>query len=240
VILVVTGTGTGVGKTVVTAAVAALARARGSHVAVVKPVQTGLEPGEYGDLDDVQRLSGVDDLCEWARYPDPLAPASASRRAGVEPLRPEEIALRIQELTDRDLVLVEGAGGLLVRFDDQGSTIADVARLLGASILVVTRPSLGTLNDTALTLEAIAHRGLTLAGLVIGAWPDEPDLAARCNVSDLELIAGQPLAGAMPEGSAVLAPEGFLDTARTWLAPSLGGRFDAAGFRHQWSAEAGR
>ena len=79
-VLVVTGTGTGVGKTVVTAAVAALARDRGSRVAVVKPGQTGVLPGEPGDLDDVRRLSLVDDLHEHARFPDPLAPAALAER----------------------------------------------------------------------------------------------------------------------------------------------------------------
>ena len=81
-VLVVTGTGTGVGKTVVTAAVAALARDRGSRVAVVKPGQTGVGPDEAGDLDDVRRLSLVDDLHEHARFPDPLAPAAAARVSG--------------------------------------------------------------------------------------------------------------------------------------------------------------
>jgi dethiobiotin synthetase len=78
-VLVVTGTGTGVGKTVVTAAVAALAAARGSRVAVVKPAQTGVDADEPGDLAEVRRLAGVTDLHELARYPDPLSPAAAAR-----------------------------------------------------------------------------------------------------------------------------------------------------------------
>lgn len=236
-ILVVTGTGTGVGKTVVTAAVAALAHARGAKVAVVKPAQTGIAPGEPGDLADVQRLSGVDDLHEWARYPDPLAPATAARRAGADPIRPDEIARRVRDLDDRDLVLVEGAGGLLVHFDEQGGTIADVARELGAPVLVVTRPALGTLSDTALTLEALARRGLRSAGVVIGEWPAEPDLAARCNIADLEQVCGQPLSGALTAGAGVLAANWFLAAARGGLSPALGGTFDAAGFRDMWSAD---
>ena len=236
-ILFVTGTGTGVGKTVVTAAVAALALDRGASVAVVKPGQTGVAPDEPGDLHDVHRLSGADDLHEFARYPDPLAPATAARRIGADPLRLEETARRIKALGDRDLVLVEGAGGLLVRYDDQGFTIADLARALDAPVLVVTRAGLGTLSDTALTLEALAHRGLRLAGLVIGEWPQEPDLAARCNLADLEQITGQALAGALPAGAGVLASSDFLAAARDGIGPSLGGRFDAAGFRDHWSAE---
>lgn len=85
-ILVVTGTDTGVGKTIVTAAVASLARERGSSVAVVKPAQTGVTDNEPGDLDDVIRLSGVRTTFELSRFPDPLAPAAAARRAGLPPV----------------------------------------------------------------------------------------------------------------------------------------------------------
>ena len=77
-----TGTGTGVGKTVVTAAVVALAAARGSRVAVVKPAQTGARPDEPGDLDEVRRLAAVTDLHEHARFPDPLSPAAAAPPPG--------------------------------------------------------------------------------------------------------------------------------------------------------------
>jgi dethiobiotin synthetase len=231
-ILVVSGTGTGVGKTVVTAAVAAVAAAGGSQVAVVKPAQTGVAPDEPGDLDDVRRLAAVTDLHEFARLPDPLSPAAAARRAGVPPPDLREIATRVRALAaDRDLVVVEGAGGLLVRYDEQGSTLADLARDLDAAVLVVVDPSLGTLNHTALTLEALAHRGLTLAGLVIGAWPADPDLACRSNIGDLETLAAQPLAGALRAGAGALDPPQFLRTARAGLGPSLGGAFDAADFQ---------
>ncbi len=239
-ILVVTGTGTGVGKTVVTAAIAALARDRGARVAVVKPAQTGVTADEQGDLDDVRRLTLVDDLHEHARYPDPLAPAAAARRCGRPALDLTTSVAAIRELDDaRDLVVVEGAGGLLVRFDDDGATIADVARALDAPVLVVAHPALGTLNHTALTLEAIAHRGLALAGVVLGSWSSEPDLAAQCNIRDLETLAARPLSGAMHEGAGALEPLEFLLAARAGLEPALGGSFDARDFRQQhdpWEA----
>jgi dethiobiotin synthetase len=231
-VLVVTGTGTGVGKTVVTAAVAALAAARGSRVAVVKPAQTGVGAAEPGDLAEVRRLAGVTDLHELARYPDPLSPAAAARHSGLVPVDLRSATARVRELADeRDLVLVEGAGGLLVRYDEEGGTVADLAHELAADVLVVVDPSLGTLNHTALTLEAMAHRGLALAGIVIGAWPAEPDLACRSNVRDLETLAARPLAGALPAGAGTLDGAEFLLAARAGLAPALGGTFDAADFR---------
>ena len=220
-ILVITGTGTGVGKTIVTAALAALARDRGARVAVVKPAQTGLAAGstastastEESDLEVVRRLSGVTDLHELARYPDPLSPEAAARTSGLPPLDLEVAAAYIRKLA-ADLVLVEGAGGLLVRYDPSGWTIADLAAALEAPVVVVTTPGLGTLNHTALTLEALAARGLTLAGLVIGSWPADPGLAELSNLTDLPPLGGQALPGRMPAGAGQLDCHGFLAAAQ--------------------------
>ncbi|MCW2776800.1 MAG: dethiobiotin synthase [Frankiales bacterium] len=231
-ILVVTGTGTDVGKTIVTAAVAALAVSRGSRCAVVKPGQTGVGDDEPGDLADVARLSGADDLHELVRYPDPLSPAAAARRSGRDPLDLAacvDLLLRLDAASD--LVLVEGAGGLLVRFDEDGLTLADVARAVHAPVLVVSSAGLGSLNATALTLEAMAHRGLELSGVVVGAWPREPGLAERSNVRDLETLAARPLLGALEQGAGGLDRDAFLLAATRGLGRPLGGSFDPAAFR---------
>jgi len=239
-ILIISGTGTEVGKTIVTAAVASLAAARGGGVAVVKPAQTGVAPGEPGDLDTVARLAGIHDTHEYARYPDPLSPAAAARLSGLPALSLSQAAADIRKLAEhRALVLVEGAGGLLVRYDEEGATLADLARELGAPVLVVADPRLGTLNHTALTLESMALRGVEPAGVVLGSWPyqgadEAPDLAMRSNLRDLETLAARPLAGALPAGAGRLDPPEFLLAARTGLGPTLGGSFDAARFRATW------
>ncbi|MFE9866192.1 dethiobiotin synthase [Streptomyces sp. NPDC005506] len=224
-VLVVSGTGTEIGKTVVTAAVAAVALAAGRSVAVLKPAQTGVAPGEPGDVFEVRRLAGeaVTGL-ELARFPEPLAPDTAARRAGMAPVHPEQIAEAAGKLAaEHDLVLVEGAGGLLVRFDEEGATLADAARLLGAPVLVVTSAGLGTLNTTALTSEALRARGLGFLGVVVGSMPAEPDLAARCNLGDLPVVAGAPLLGVVPAGAGALAPVDFRARAASWLTAELGG-----------------
>lgn len=234
-LLFVTGTSTEVGKTVVTAAVAALARDRGTSVAVVKPAQTGVADGAPGDVVDVSRLSGVEDVHELVRYPDPLSPAAAARRSGQEPLDPARFYDRVLQLSsDHELVLVEGAGGLLVRFDEDGTTLADLARGLRAPVLVVAGPQLGTLNHTALTLEALAHRGVELSGIVLGSWPAVPGLAERSNLRDLETLAARPLLGALPSGAGALSAAEFLPVARAGLGPQLGGSFDPRAFRRTW------
>ncbi|MFC5955103.1 dethiobiotin synthase [Streptomyces pratens] len=231
-VLVITGTGTEVGKTVVTAAVAATALAAGRSVAVLKAVQTGVRPDEPGDAEEVARLAGAVTTAELARYPDPLAPATAARRAGRAPVRPHEVAETAAKLaTEHDLVLVEGAGGLLVRFDEDGGTLADAAALLSAPVLVVAAAGLGTLNVTELTTRELRSRGLDPAGVVIGSWPAEAGLAARCNVRDLPEVSGAPLLGAVPAGAAGLPPACFRASAPSWLAPRLDGTWDAAAFR---------
>jgi dethiobiotin synthetase len=220
-IVVVTGTDTGVGKTVVTAALAALAKDGGQLVAVVKPVQTGVDSGEVSDLDEVRRLSGVVDLHELARFPEPLAPATAARRAGMVTPAVEELAAAILALSDPELVLVEGSGGLLVHLDEAGGTLADLASRLNAPVVVVTRAGLGALNAIALTCEAVAARGLECLGLVIGAWPADPDLASECNLADLPGYTARPLLGRLPEAAGRLSPAAFLRVARDGLAPAL-------------------
>ncbi|MFD7687256.1 dethiobiotin synthase [Streptomyces sp. NPDC059781] len=229
---VITGTGTEVGKTVVTAALAATALAAGRSVAVLKAAQTGVRPEEAGDAEEVARLAGAVTTAELARYPDPLAPATAARRAGRAPVHPHEVAERAAKLaTEHDLVLVEGAGGLLVRFDAAGGTLADMAALLAAPVLVVASAGLGTLNVTELTARELRGRGLDLAGVVIGSWPAEPDLASRCNLLDLPDVTGAPLLGAVPAGAGALEPAGFRASAPHWLAPRLEGTWDAETFR---------
>ena len=218
--LVITGTDTAVGKTLITAALAALMHARGRRVAVVKPVQTGVVDGEPGDIDKIRRLAGVDDAARvrspsailWRRLPPPAARGSCRQRSA-------RLAGRVNDLSERELVLIEGAGGLLVHLDAEGATVADLAALLGAPTVVVTRSGLGTLNASALTCEALCARKVQCLGTVIGAWPTEEGLADRCNVRDLPRYTGVSLLGRLPSGAGVLPPEAFVEAAETGLAP---------------------
>ena len=230
-VIMVSGTGTEIGKTVVTAALAATALRAGRSVAVLKPAQTGVSNGEPGDVAEVRRLAGPVTGSELARYPEPLAPGTAARRAGLPVVAPRRVADAALELSvGHDLVLVEGAGGLLVRFDAEGHTLADAAELLDADVLVVVPAGLGTLNTTELTALELRRRGLRFPGVVIGSWPTAPDLADRCNLADLPEVAGAPLLGAVPQGAAGLPVAGFRERAADWLAPVLGGRWDAERF----------
>ncbi|MGW5849724.1 dethiobiotin synthase [Streptomyces sp. NPDC055254] len=236
-VLVVSGTGTEIGKTVVTSAIAAAAVAAGRSVAVLKPAQTGVGPDEPGDAAEAVRLAGPAVTgVELARYPEPLAPDTAARRSGLPALAPAEIARAAARLAEtHDLVLVEGAGGLLVRFDEAGHSLADVAGLLDAPVLVVAPAGLGTLNSTALTAEALRARSLTALGVVVGSWPAAPDLASRCNLADLPRVSGLPLLGAVPAGAGTLPPPLFRTSAPEWLSPTLAGTWSSPTFLTTWS-----
>lgn len=201
--MVVTGTDTGVGKTIATAALASCARQLGIDVAVCKPAQTGTADGD-DDLAEVGRLSGVTELAGLARYPLPMCPAAAAGQAGMSLPSRDEV-LRVIRGVDRPgrLTLVEGAGGLLVQLAGGGTTLRDLAGDMEAAVLVVTRAGLGTLNHTALTLEALATRHVSCAGLVIGSWPAQPGLVEWSNRAELNRLA--PVRAALPEGSAAAA-----------------------------------
>jgi dethiobiotin synthase len=221
-VLVVTGTGTGVGKTVATAALAVRAVAAGEQVTVVKPVQTGVTGAEPGDAEEVHRLTGCA-VQEYTALEDPLAPDTAARLRGVRIPPVAEYADRVRVLTEfHDVVLVEGAGGLLVRLDTDAGTLLDLAAELDESVpvevVVVVAAGLGTLNHAELTVGALRARGLEPVGLVIGSWPAEPDLAERCNLEDLPRVTGVPLLATIPEGAGLLARGEFRAAAPGWFA----------------------
>jgi dethiobiotin synthase len=186
-ILFVTGTDTGVGKTVVSAVLARRAREDGKVVRYVKPVQTGVSTGEAGgDADFVAAAACVEAL-ELLRFTDALAPAVAAERAG-RPIDFDELVRRTQACADGvDALLVEGAGGLLVPLTDD-RTMADLACALGARLVVVARPGLGTLNHTALTIEAAVRRRLEVATVVLSDFPSRPGVTERTNLERLRAL----------------------------------------------------
>ena len=205
----VTGTDTGVGKTLAAAALCLAERQAGKTVLYAKPVQTGLHRAEPGDAAFVAAAAKVP-VVECLRFPDPLAPAVAAERVGAT-IDVDGLLADLAKAGDGfDRVVVEGAGGLLVPLTDE-VTMADLAERLGAGLVVVTRPALGTLNHTALTLEAARARGLPVDGLVISGWPAAPGVTEETNLERLAAMA--PVLG-------VLAAYPGLDTADPTTAPA--------------------
>lgn len=222
-VVVVTGTDTDVGKTVVTAAVVATARAAGLRVAAYKPTQTGVAPDQPGDMAVVERLTGAV-TAEGVRLRAPMAPRPAAELEGADLPTLADHADRVAALGVRhDLVVVEGAGGLLVELTDEGDTLADLATTLpDTGVVVVARCALGTLNHTMLTREALSHRQIRQLGIVVGAWPQQPDAIETTN---RDYLGGLPegLLGAVPFGAPDLDPTAFRAASPGWL-PGLAQR----------------
>jgi len=230
--LFVTGTDTGVGKTVVTGALARALRLHGVDAGVMKAVQTGAEMEVDGafspDARFLRLASGVEDpedrICPEL-YATPVAPAAAAALEG-RSVSPSRILIAFDALAERhEVMLVEGAGGLLVPLDGY-LTMAHLAQALGLPLLIVARAALGTINHTLLTVEAARSRGLEIAGVILNRYPAEPGPA---ELSAPELIRRHcgldPLL--LPDDPAVDPLRGEIGALSDYFTPRLSTFFPA-------------
>jgi dethiobiotin synthetase len=192
--LAVVGTDTGIGKTVVTAALVARARSAGVDAVAIKPAQTGYP--EDDDAGFVQWACESEDAAIRLRtHGEPLAPAVAARRAG-EPIIYESVLDDTRaaiEDPDVDIGVVEGAGGLRVPLSNEPDReIVDLVADLEVPAIVVARSGLGTLNHTALTVEALRGREIPVAGVVLNRYEGDT-AAARTNPAELERMCDCPI-----------------------------------------------
>jgi dethiobiotin synthase len=161
----ITGTDTGVGKTVVSAAVLRHLKTFGA-AGYWKPIATGYPADD--DTAVVAKLSDCEpeELFErGVRLRNPVSPHLAAKEEGVE-INVNELLATLGRRMDERLWVVEGAGGVRVPINDE-QFISDVMLTFDLPVIVVTRATLGTINHTLLTLEAIRHRQLEIAGVVI-------------------------------------------------------------------------
>jgi dethiobiotin synthetase len=213
--LFVTGTDTGVGKTEVACALVAAVRVDGLDLGAMKPAQSGVAPGEASDADRLRAAAGGGDppelVCPYT-FAAPLAPGVAARLAGVE-LRLEAILEAARQLASRHAaLLVEGAGGLLVPLTPR-ETYADLAVALGLPVLVVARAGLGTVNHTALTVEALRARRLAVAGIVLNRTSAEADPSVPHNAAEIERLTGVKVLASLPFLRDIAAREATLRSA---------------------------
>lgn len=222
----VSGTDTAVGKTTVTVALAMALRDKGLTVAAVKPIETGCTvDGNVLTPSDALRLarsSSADTmpLCLY-RFAPPVAPAIAADLAG-NPIDVLRIFGALRQLESRvDVVLVEGAGGLMVPITD-GVTMLSLAGLLGYPVLLVARSALGTVNHTVLSLMALRAQGMPIAGVVLNdstgvAAPDQPhNAAAIAKLADVDLFGPVPFT---EDQQALALPEALITHLTELLGP---------------------
>lgn len=219
----VTGTDTGVGKTVVAGALAAVLKADGIDVGVMKPVQTGAIPDDPAnallavlgastpaklrapDAEYLKAVAGVDDpmrlICP-SMYVTPVAPMVAADFEG-RPVNVGSILSAYRDLAARhEFMVVEGAGGITVPLTED-YLMADLARAMGLPLLIVARPSLGTVNHTRLTVEYARSVGLEVVGVVINRYPTRPDIAERTNPAMIERLCKVPVLAQLTDDSSV-------------------------------------
>jgi len=205
--LFLAGTDTGVGKTAVGAGLLAAAAARGLATSCLKPAESGCElrdgelwPADAALLARAARVElALDDVCPF-RYEEAVAPGVAAKRTGreIDFSRVRDVLERKRATEPRpDLLVVEGAGGLLVPFGG-GRLLADLVGHLALPVLVVGRAGLGTINHTLLTVECARARGLEVVGVVLCAVePEEPGFVAS-NAAEIERAGNVRVLGVFP------------------------------------------
>jgi len=193
----VTGTGTGVGKTYVTTALARRARELARRVFAFKPIETGcrLENGVWIGADQQELVAAAGGwqqgtLVGAYQFEPPIAPSVAAARAGVEIsieqalAQPKAALLGEPPFEQIDFVLVEGAGGWRVPV----TPTKDMSALAAATqlpVLVASLATLGTLNHTLLTVEAIERDGQRCAGVILSQRPDDDQDLVASNLDEL-------------------------------------------------------
>jgi dethiobiotin synthetase len=207
--LFISGTDTGVGKTVVACAIARGLVGRGLDVGVLKPAETGV--GAEGPLDAraLREAAGADEPLERGcpqQFALPAAPTVAAAAEGRE-VDLDAMDAACHALGARhEILLVEGAGGLLVPVTAK-LCMADLAARWGLPVVVAARAALGTINHTLLTLEALERRGLELAGVVLSHSGGPLSGADAANLEALRAALGARLVGEIPPLAGGVEPD---------------------------------
>lgn len=200
----ITGTDTGVGKTAVSCAMAAyFSLKKGYDVGVMKPFESGNEGSGRqmtGDAWALKAAAGCpDDIADINPYAfkAPLAPETAAflENAHIDITRVISVYTRLTER--HDIVIVEGAGGILVPIRD-GYFYSDLMADFGSPVIVVSRLTLGTINHTLLSCRYLESTGITVAGVILNDMQGEKDIASRTNPGMLEKYLDVPLLGIFP------------------------------------------
>jgi len=208
--LVVVGTGTEIGKTITCALL--LSRYAGtSKLTYWKPIATG--SSEERDTQVIERLCGpeVDILQELYLFEPPVSPHLAARLAGrrIDPERVLKALETYQQENDGRTLIIEGIGGLLVPLTSNGYLLADLLDEMALPCLLVGSSTLGTINHTLLTIEALRSRELVLVGVVLNGPPHDENRRAIEEFGGVQIVSEiEPLPILSPE-SVLQASRGF-------------------------------
>jgi dethiobiotin synthetase len=207
--LFVTGTGTGVGKTIVSSALAGFFAREGYSVGVFKPVQTGAERNASGILEsqDTRFMASACGCDASAKLLNPYcfepacSPHLAAEMAG-EIIRPEKIKSAYQELSQQyDLIIIEGAGGLMVPLTPI-FFICDLVQMLNTPLLIVSHNTLGTINHSILTIRQAYSANLKVLGVIFNHTVDSSlGFVEETNPMVVQDLTGVEVFGTIPYDS---------------------------------------
>ncbi|SDY79744.1 dethiobiotin synthase [Thermoactinomyces sp. DSM 45892] len=198
----ITATGTGIGKTVITAGLALALRDYGYDVGILKPVQSGhaLDSPESDGMvlkKLAQITAPIEEIVTYS-FSEPVAPQLAAEIAAVEIDRMRILQHVEERKAKHDVVLVEGAGGLMVPIRHDYS-VADLAKEIGWPLLIIANPLLGTVNHTVLTTFVARQMGLHPVGVILnGLRETDQDLSVEHNSRFIEQMAQIPVLGTVP------------------------------------------
>ncbi|MDR4509540.1 MAG: dethiobiotin synthase [Candidatus Brocadiaceae bacterium] len=200
----ITGTDTGVGKTLVAGGLAALYKSRGFHVGVMKPIAAGCKR-KGNDLvsEDavfLQRMAEVEDGYEEVNpvaLELPLAPTIAARSSNTT-IDLEKVRTAYDTLRERyDLLIVEGVGGILVPIEAY-YFVVDLASEMELPLIIVSRPSLGTINHTLLTVSYAREHGLDIKGIIFNNTTETGDDLVKVIAEEIRRLTDLPILGIIP------------------------------------------
>ncbi len=194
--LFITATDTGVGKTVATFVLGTLLKSNGFDVGVMKPVQCGGNDAAF--LRKALKLDDDLGVINPCYAPEPLSPHLAFRRVckkvDVAKIRRAYALLR----RCHDVLLIEGAGGLMVPLKNNYYN-ADLIRDLNAEVIIVSRLGLGTINQTLLTINQAKAYGLKIKGVLFcDTSPKPKGIAEQTNPVEIKRLSGVKILGIIP------------------------------------------
>ena len=214
--LFITGTDTDVGKTVITGAIAAALRNRGQNIGVMKPMASGGVANQDGkliaqDATFLMQAAGISenkrDLVNPVCLEFELTPAVSATISGVEVDIPAILKTYQMAAKTYDPLIVEGVGGIVAPLW-QDYLVADLMVEMALPIIIVTRPNLGTINHTVLTVEYARQRGLQVAGIIINGWnEDEVGILEHSNETYMAQLSQVPILGKFPHSKTISVVE---------------------------------
>jgi dethiobiotin synthetase len=201
----ITGTDTGVGKTTFSTGLAWALRKKGIDIGVMKPFATAekIFSTRYKSQDTalLAKAANVNDADEEINpffYPIPAAPFMAAKIKKEKYVSISKAVKILHKLASRhEFMIVEGIGGIMVPLTEKKS-VADFARLIGLSTIIVANFNLGTMNHTLLTLKACRDYGLNVIGIIMNMIPEAATIIEKHIVRTIQQVGDVDILGILP------------------------------------------